>query len=150
MADYDVKLSGFKELQQKLLSLESGEQIDAIERRALKAVGNVIAPALVAATPERAKAYGKSLPKGALKAAVRARTRLGKNGESSVETVDFGKLSYIAHAVDIGHVNANAKQGRKHTPAHPFVRGVEDATHDAATDAYLETLEAGIVEVLEK
>jgi HK97 gp10 family phage protein len=149
MADFDVKLTGFKELEQKLLSLESGEQADAIERRALRAVGAVIKPALEAATPVRGNVYGP-LPKGALKTSVRARTRLGKNGEPSVEIVDFGNLSFIAHVVDVGHVNANAKKGRKHTPAHPFIRSVEDATHEAAADAYLETLEAGIVEVLEK
>jgi hypothetical protein len=150
MAEQAITLSGFKEIEAQFLALESGGKADEIQRAALKAVGDVIKPALVAATRVRkTKVYGKSLPEGALKAAIRARTSLGKDGAAPMETVDFGKLSYIAYIVDHGHVNANAKEGRKHTPAYPFIRGVEDATRDEALEVYMATLQQGINKVLE-
>lgn len=151
MSDYDVKITGFKEIEAALLSLESSEVIDQIQRESLRTAGNVIKAALIAATPTRVTtAYGDDLPPDALKEAVRAVARLGKNGEASTETVDFGKLSYIAHMVDIGHVNPTAKNPNKlkHTPAHPFIREVEDATREEALDAYVSTMQAGINEVL--
>jgi hypothetical protein len=150
MPGNDLIISGFKEIEAQLLSLESGEVADKIQRDALRAVGAVIKPALIAATPLRkTKAYGRELAEGALKAAVRATTRLGKDGAASTETVHFGKLSYIAHIVDHGHVNVNAKKGRKHTPAYPFIREVEEATRTEAAEAYLATLQAGVNKVLE-
>lgn len=151
MADYDLKIEGFKEIEALFLSLESGEEADEIQREALRAAGNVIKPALITATPERTdKVYGKSLPAGALKKAVRASARLGKDGAPGTETVSFGKLTYIAHIVDIGHANPTAKKGRKHTPAYPFIRAVEDATREEALEAYVSTVQAGINRVLAK
>src|SRR5665213_6126 len=149
MADFDMKIEGFKEIEAQLLSLESGEKADEIQREALRAAGDVIKSALVTATPERTdKVYGKSLPAGALKAAVRSTAKVGKDGTPGVETVNFGKLSYIAHIVDIGHINPTAKKGLKHTPAYPFIRGVEDATREEALEAYTTTVQAGIERVL--
>lgn len=149
MADYDVRIEGFKEIEAQLLSLESGEKADEIQREGLRAAGAVIKPVLITATPERTdKVYGKSLPKGALKAAVRATAKVGRDGAPGVETVSFGKLSYIAHIVDHGHVNPTAEKGLKHTPARPFIRGVEDATREEALDAYVTTVQAGINKVL--
>jgi hypothetical protein len=149
MADFDMKIEGFKEIEAQLLSLESGEVIDQIQRDGLRAAGAVIKPALVEATPERTDPiYGKSLPKGALKAAIRTRVQIGKDGEPSTEIVDFGKLSYIAHIVDVGHANPTAKKGMKHTPAYPFIREVEDATREEAIEAYTTTVQAGIDKVL--
>lgn len=145
----DVLISGFNEIEAQLLSLESGEVADKIQRDALRAVGNVIKPALIAATPTRkTPAYGKALPEGALKDAVRAVSHLGKDGEAPTETVDFGKLSYIAHIVDHGHVNVRSKK-RTHTPAYPFIRAVEETTRAEAAEVYVATLQAGINKVLQ-
>ena len=145
----DLTISGFKEIEAQLLSLESGEVADKIQRDALRAAGNVIKPALIAATPLRkTTAYGKALPEGALKEAVRAVPRLGKDGEAPTETVDFGKLSYIANIVDQGHVNVRSKK-RTHVPAYPFIREVEEATHAEAAEAYVAALQAGINKALE-
>jgi hypothetical protein len=149
MPDYDMKIEGFREIEAQLLSLESGEVIDQIQREGLRAAGAVIKPALIEATPERTdKVYGKSLPKGALKGAVRATAKVGKDGAPGVETVNFGKLSYIAHIVDVGHANPTARKGLKHTPARAFIRKVEDATREEAIDAYVTTVQAGINKVL--
>ena len=51
--------------------------------------------------------------------------------------------------MDHGHVNANAKTGRKHTPAYPFIRSVEEATRTEAAEAYLLTLQAGVDKALQ-
>ena len=147
MPGNDVKISGFKEIEAALYTIESGEAIDRIQRSALRAAGNVIAPALEAATPIKTEPGG--LPDGALKAAVRMRTRLPKDGEAPAEIIDFGKHSWIAHIVDHGHINPTAKKGLKHTPAYPFVRDVEEATHAEAVEAYVSTMQAGINKVLE-
>lgn len=151
MADVDVKATGFQELSEKLLSLASGETADRIQRAALNAAGAVIVGTLRTVTPERTdEVYGKSLPAGALKRAVRKRVRLPKDGQAPEVDVDFGKLTYIAHIVDIGHVNANAKGGVKHTPAYPFIRGAEDSSRADAADAYLATMQAEIDEEMSK
>jgi HK97 gp10 family phage protein len=145
MPDNDIKVEGFKELEQELLSISDDEVADAIQKEALTAAAAVIKPALIAATPVRTKVGGKyALPPGTLKKSVRTRIRLPKNGDPASATVDFGKYSYIAGFVDGGHVNPTAKMGLKHTPANPFVRTTEAATADKAEDAYLSTLQAGI------
>lgn len=151
MPDNDIKLEGFKELEQELLSISDGEVADAIQTDALQAAASVIKPALIAATPVRTKVGGKdALPPGKLKKSVRSRIRLPKNGQAASATVDFGKYSYIANFVDGGHVNPTAKKGLKHTPANPFVRTTAAATADKAEDAYLATLEAGIDAVIKE
>jgi HK97 gp10 family phage protein len=151
MADWDVKATGFKELSEKLLSLANGEAADRIQRSALNAAGTVIMEGLELVTPVRTSpVYGNALPEGALKEALRKRVIIPKDGEAPEVDVDFGNLSWIAHIVDIGHVNANAKTGRKHTPAHPFIRGAEESTRAEATDVYLSTLQAGIDKELSK
>lgn len=151
MPDYDVKATGFKELSDKLLALASFETQDRIQRTALRAAGNVIAEELESVTPIRVTtAYGDSLPEGALKEAIRVRVSVPKDGEAPSTTVDFGKLSYIAHIVDIGHLNANAKDGRRHTPAHPFIRAAEAASHEAAADAYLASMQEQIDEEMSR
>lgn len=147
MPGNDLKISGFDEIEAALYSIESGETADRIQREALMAAGKVIMPALLAATPVKTVPGG--LPEGALKASVRARTHLSKDGEAPTETIDFGKHSWIAHIVDIGHVNPTATKGLKHTPAYPFIRDVEEATHAEAVEAYVSTLQAGINKALE-
>lgn len=145
----DVTVEGFKELEEALLSISDGEKADAIQRTALRAVVEVIQPALVTATPVRVEKGGKdSLAPGALKAAVRSSIRVPKDGSAATATVGFGGLDYVARFVEYGHVNPTANRGLKHTPAHPFVRPTEDATHEAALEAYTETLEAEIEAVL--
>lgn len=150
MGDWEVRAEGFKELAEKLYSLQSGDTADRIQRRALLAAGRVMKTALTAATPVRQdKVYGKSLPAGALKAAIRLSINLPKDGSAPYARVHFGKLSYIAHAVDIGHVNANAvKGGRLHTPAHPFIRVTGDAIKAEVADAYLTRLRLEVNKVL--
>jgi hypothetical protein len=152
MAEADVKIEGFKELERALLSIADGEVAYQIQRDALQAVVEIVQPELLAVTPERVEKGGKdALPPGALKAAIRGRIRLPKNGEAATATVDFGKLDYIAHFVDWGHINPTAKNPNKlkHTPGTGFVRKTQDATAAAALEAYSTTLQAGIDAALE-
>jgi hypothetical protein len=150
MAENNVKVEGFKELEDALLAIADGELADAIQKQALTAVTAVIKPALIIATPVRTKVGGKdALPPGTLKKSVRSRVKLPKNGDAATATVDFGKYSYIANFVDGGHVNPTARRGLKHTPANPFIRKTDAATRQEALEAYVTTLQAGIDATLE-
>lgn len=149
MADKAMELSGFKEIDAMLQRLEQGPEIEALQRKALRAAGAVIKAELRAVTPVReTKGRGKrALPIGAMKAAIRSRVSVPADGSAPSVTVDFGKLTYLAHIVDIGHVDFKSG-GRTHTPAHPFVRGADEASHDRAAAAYVETLRAGVREIM--
>lgn len=150
MAETNVTAQGFAEIEAALLSIADGEVADSIQRDALLAAVAVVKPALVVATPERPAVGGRaSLPPGALKRAIRTRVSIPKDGSAASATIDFGKLTHIARFVDGGHVNPTATRGLKHTPAKPFVRETEAATHDAAVEAYIATLQEGITAVLE-
>lgn len=150
MADQAIELSGFKEIDDMFQRLEQGPETEALQRKALNAAGAVIAAELESVTPVKTiKTAGSSLPQGALKAAIRRRTSIPSDGSAPSTTVNFGKLSYIAHIVDIGHVDFNSK-GRTHTPAHPFIRGAEAASHDKAAAAYIETMRAGVEEIMNR
>lgn len=132
-----------------------------IERHALKSAVQVVKTRLIQATPERvsAKQGGDSLEPGALKAAIRAGVHVGDGSSEDPSTtiVDFGRLSHIADFVDRGHQPPHSRAFKragiavdeeKNTPAHPFVRNVEDTTREAAANAYAETIESEIGKVL--
>lgn len=141
----DLEITGFTELETQILAL-NGETGDRITRNALNAAGKIIMPALRDATPIRSTVPGKhDLPAGALRASIRKRI-FWNDGLLPKLYIDFGKLTHIARFVDDGHVSA----GGKHTPAHPFVRATEDATRQAAADAFIEVAQTEINEVLSK
>lgn len=135
-------------------------QLKNIERKALRAAAAVVKERLIEATPVRVSEEqgGNALAPGALKAAVRMRVNVGDGTPEnpSTTTVDFGKLSYVANFVDRGHRPPHARSlsragltsSGKNTPAHPFVRAVEDSSAQTAQDAYTETLQAEIEKVL--
>jgi HK97 gp10 family phage protein len=148
VAKNDEQLSGFKEIDAMFQRLEQGPETDALQRKALRAAGAIIATELQSVTPIREDG-GKGLAPGALKAAVRQRVSVPTDGSAPSAKVDFGKLTHIARLVDSGHINANSKV-RTHTPAHPFVRAAEAASHAAAVEAYIETMKIGIAEILDK
>ena len=149
MAD-EVKVVGLKEIEEAFLRLEQSPETAALERKALRAAGAVIFAELEAVTPVRTDpVYGRSLPAGAAKAAIRRRVTVPKDGATPTVTVDFGKqLTWIMHIVDIGHIDA-ANGGRTHTPAHPFVDAAAAVSLPKAADVYIETMTAGINKILE-
>lgn len=139
------------------------DSFDEIQRTALNAVADVVKPRLATAAPERVsvKQGGNSLPPGALKAAVRSRVNVGKQGtaksDQATVQIDFGKLTHIADFVDRGHKPPNSRLagslGRevasKPTPAHPFIRSVEDSSRETAQQAYRDAMTEGITKALE-
>lgn len=133
-------------------------QFGAIQKKALRAVANAIKPRLAEAAPVRVSPQqgGNSLPEGALRDAVRGTVRMGDGSEPPSAIVDFGKLSYIAHIVDVGHrapharalSRAGYKPTGKPTPAHPFVRSVQDSSASLAQETFEAAMTAGITEAL--
>lgn len=133
-------------------------QFGTIERNALRAVANAIKPRLAEATPVRGIALGGygPLPEGALKSAVQGHVNMGDGTTPPTASVDFGKLSYIAHMVDVGHraphARALSRAGHtptgKPTPAHPFVRSVQDSSAALAQQTFEDAMTKGINEAL--
>ena len=134
-------------------------QFGAIERKALRAVANVIKPRLAEAAPVRVseEQSGTSLPQGALRDAVQGHVNMGDGTNPPTATIDFGKLSHIAHMVDAGHRAPHAKAftraghavtGRP-TPAHPFVRSVQDSSAELAQQTFETAMTEGITAALE-
>lgn len=148
------------EWDQQVADLEAlAAQFRNIERQALRAVANAIKPRLAEAAPVRVSPQqgGNSLPEGALNAAVRGTVNMGDGNKPPTASVDFGKLSYIAHMVDVGHraphARALTRAGHvitgKPTPAHPFVRSVQDSSQELAQTTFEEAMTAGIEAALE-
>lgn len=131
---------------------------DTIQRKALLAAGQAVAPRLIDATPKRSSDSrgGNSLPIYALKGAVRAHVAPDKETGKLQAVIDFGKLTWIAHIVDIGHNPPHSvlaiKLGReitgKPTQAHPFVRAVQDSQQKTAQAAYSAAMTEGITRAL--
>ena len=134
--------------------------IEKIQRKALKAAAEAVAPRLAEAAPLRvsAKQGGNSLPEGALKESVRPHVVRDKDTGQLQAVVDFGKNTWIAHIVDIGHNPPHSVIGlklgqdvdsSKTTPAHPFIREVQDSERSNAQKAYEEAITAGMNEALQ-
>lgn len=151
MADnWDEQVQGLENL---------ASQFGAIERKALRAVANAIKPILQAKTPVRGLAEGAMgpLPEGALRNAVRGHVDMGDGTKPPAAVVDFGPLSYVAHMVDVGHraphARTLARAGRsitgKPTPAHPFVRSVQDSSASLAQSTFEDAMTEGITNALE-
>lgn len=129
------------------------EKRPQFERKALRAVAALIQPALKAATPEETTVPGTtSLPRGALRAAVQSRIHIGTNGEASTLAVGFGKLGHVARFVDEGHANptAHRAKAKRNTPAHPFVREVQETTANTAVDTYVSSMQQQIDEEIKR
>ncbi len=132
---------------------------EAIERKALRAVTAVIVPRLKEAAPIRVSTQqgGNSLPNGAFRTKCRGKIHLGKGGDDpSTATADFGDITWIANIVDKGHRAPHSRllirKGKpitgKPTPAHPFVRSVQDSTASAAQQAYEDAINQGSKDAL--
>ena len=136
-----------------IANLESlAAQFAEIERKALRAVADVIRPRLAQAAPVRvnAKQGGNSLPEDALKAAVRGHIHKGTSVDDPTQViVDFGKLSHIRAPHARALSRAGLKVTGKPTAAHPFVRSVQDSSAAAAQTAYEETMQMEIEKVLQ-
>lgn len=134
------------------------DNYDTIQRNALQAAADAVAPRLIDAAPRRVdeKRGGNSLPEYALKGAVRARVALDKITGKLQAVIDFGKLTWLAHIVDIGHNPPHSvlaiKLGHeitgKPTPAHPFVRAVQDSQQKTAQAAYTAAMTEGMTRAL--
>lgn len=116
--------------------------LESIERAGLRAVGAYVKPALVAVTPVSPGPFGStSLPKGALKAAVRTKVVKGEGDRGPASVTGFGKLSIFAERVDSGTSEAGAN---------PFVRRLQDAPafQEKAQEAFVAGAQAKVEELL--
>lgn len=126
------------------------DDFEAIQKRALMAAAEAVAPLLEAAAPERVDEAqgGKSMPQGALKASVRPFVRKNKDTGLLQACLDFGrKYSWVAYIVDRGHrapyAKFKSKLGKaagRSTAAHPFIRAVKDSSFETAQAAYAESM----------
>lgn len=134
--------------------------LDSIQRKAMKAAANAVAPRLVEATPLRVspKQGGNSLKEGELKESVRTHVEKDKETGKLCAVVDFGKHTWIAHLVDVGHNAPYSKVGiqlgqqidsAKSTPAYPFIREVQDSERTTAQEAYEAAMTEGMNESLQ-
>lgn len=149
MADNGTK--GFDENIAKLERM--ADALPAIERNALQAAADAVAPRLIDATPVRVseKQGGNSLADYELKAAVRPHVGFDRSRGKLQAIIDFGKLTWIAHIVDVGHNAPFSRLAKKlgrstgrNTPAHPFVRATQDAQLATARKAYQAAMTEGI------
>lgn len=146
--------------EQNIANLESlASQFKDIERKALRKVASEIKPRLAQATPTgRVGPHqgGNSLPLGTLKGNVRGRVVSATADSPAAAIVDFGKYTWIANIVDRGHrapharalSRAGHKVSGKPTPAHPFVRAVQDSSQAQAQETYTAAMTAEINKVL--
>ena len=88
---------------------------------------------------------------------MRGRVRKQTADAPASAIVDWAKLSYIAPIVNIGHkqpptralARANRPITGKPTPAHPFVRAVQNGTAAAAQTADEESMNEQITKALQ-
>lgn len=155
MADVDIDTSWLDELADKLEGMTAAD-LPQIERAGLREVNKVVKPAMAAATPiafQIPTELSNALPTGKLRGSVRARVLEPKDGLGRAAVVDFGKANYVANFVDGGH--ALIKGGRKgkgktigHVPAYPFIRRVQDAVQDEASEAMVAGADAEVTRIL--
>ena len=135
------------------------QSFGTIQQQALRAVVGAIKPRVIEATPVQVSGEqgGDTLQPGQLKASVRGRVLKQTAENSAKAVVDWGKQSWIANIVDRGHRAPHARTlqraGRtttgKPTPAHPFVRAVQDGTAAAAQTAYEESMTEQMTKALQ-
>lgn len=143
---------GYAELAAKLQSI-AGEGRVAAERKALKAVGQLVQAAIVARAPVQSTTGHGDLAPGELKADIKARVHIANDEKAATDfsRVTVGptkKTAYVANFVENGHANPKAQKGLKNTPAHPFIRPAADSTKQEATELYTEILTEEIQKVM--
>jgi HK97 gp10 family phage protein len=140
-------------LKNKLDALD-GELLQAAERKALKAVGDLIQEAIVAKAPERTDdETGGLLAPGELKASIKSHVHVAADAgtlsgkTSNVVIAPSGPAYPVARWVEYGHANRPGSK-RPNTPAHPFIRNAFDEVQQAAVDLYAETMATAIKEAI--
>lgn len=140
----------FVALQERLRNL-AGPQLKKTRRKALKRVGEIFEASIRAHAPVRAgeNISGGELRPGELAASIKARisiasdeaTLQGRSDKATIgprgTTQKGTDIKLIAHDVEYGHGNAAAVG---------FIREAFDTTKDAATAAYVETVETDLKE----
>jgi HK97 gp10 family phage protein len=132
-----------------------GEQLKKAQRKALRAVGDIVKTAIVEHAPERVSdtPSGTALAPGALKADIRARVHIAADEKMATDTsrvtIGPGKATaHVARWVENGHANSKAVKGAKNTPAHPFIRPAADAVKQTTIDEYEAIMTAEIQKVM--
>jgi HK97 gp10 family phage protein len=141
MLELDVKLEGIEDLFSHLDATKS----KAIQRRALKAGGQILQTAIAARAPEKVEGDipgSNSLPSGALKNDIELKVLRGSDGNRTAISIGPGRYT--------AHVARWLEYGWHHFKAgkyifHPFIRPAVDETQAAAQKAIMSTLETEII-----
>lgn len=130
-------MNDLQDVIRQLEELKTGTLAKA-QRKALRAVGELVQAALVEASPVSVEPNpGGLLQPGELKASWVARVHIATDESrlnsdiSNVVIKPKGAAEPVAGWVEYGH-----KSGSKHTPAHPFIRPVYDAIQSQAEELY--------------
>jgi HK97 gp10 family phage protein len=158
MGGFTVRITGLKELDDKLTALKATEAKKII-RKALRDAGKVVQAAVQERAPERPPLpSGTALPPGAL--ALDIELGLGFD-DDGIPAAIVGPGKYTEHAarwVEYGHrlvrggyskVLANGRRrgaGKEigEVPAHPFIRPGFEASAGPATEVLIESVKSGI------
>jgi HK97 gp10 family phage protein len=132
-----------------------GAALKKAQRKALRAVGDIVKTAIVERAPERVSdtPSGTALAPGALKADIRVRVHIATDEKTATDTsrvtIGPGKATaHVARWVENGHANPKADKGRKNTPAHPFIRPAADAVQQKTIDEYESIMTTEIQKVM--
>jgi HK97 gp10 family phage protein len=141
------------------LDAANGEGLKRAQRKALKAVGQIVQEAIVAAAPVRVDdtPSGTALKPGALKDDIKARVHIATDEKVATDnsrvTIGPGKATaYVANWIENGHANPKAKsaKAKKNTPAYPFVRKAADSVQQKAQAEYEAVMKAEIAKVMDE
>lgn len=120
--------------------------------KALRITGNIVRDRIIQNAPEQLDTPHGALAKGELKENITTRVHVAKdeNAASDTDYVEAGpnsKVKFVARFLEDGHVaRPRTKRAgpQKFVQPHPFVRRSVDATKDAATQAFADTLAESI------
>jgi len=132
-------------------------QVDSA-RRAVRAGGQVIVAAMIERTPVRIEESvgSNSLPPGEVKASMRVRTKVGRDGNPyALVGPTGGGAARVAHLVEYGHrtvtggesrldargiLVGSGKAHKQDVPAYPFLRPGFEASSGLALEAVSESM----------
>lgn len=129
----EIEAKGHDELLKMLDNMKDGKR-DEAEKKALKAAGDIVVPAVKALPRPRSKVKRKG-QRGHLLDKVQAKEPAVMNGEYGIEVGFFKKNTYYARFVE---------EGTSSQAAQPFLLPTHRRTENEQLDAMMEELREGL------